>query len=87
MFLVMGPGVSYVDEIGTIPVLLNSPIVGFRPAREPLLEGDSIDPEVSVPTAAAAKLAAMAAPLPELEPPVSKILRPYGFSVWPPTAL
>ena len=49
----MGPGVSRVEEMGTIPVLLNTPTVGFNPTTEFRLEGDVIDPEVSVPTAAA----------------------------------
>jgi hypothetical protein len=33
-FFVMGPGVSNVLEIGTIPVRLNKPVVGFRPISE-----------------------------------------------------
>ena len=69
-------GVSKVDEIGTIPPLLNKPIVGFKPTIEFLLDGDKIDPEVSLPTAATEKLVATATPLPELEPPVSIIRRP-----------
>ena len=53
-FLVIGPGVSNVPDIGTIPFRLNKPTVGFSPTTELLLEGDRIDPEVSVPTAATA---------------------------------
>ena len=49
---VIGPGVSKVLEMGTIPVLLNNPIVGFNPTTEFLLDGDKMEPEVSVPTAA-----------------------------------
>jgi hypothetical protein len=51
IFFVMGPGVSKVLEIGTIPVRLNKPVVGFRPISEPR---EIMEPEVSVPTAAAA---------------------------------
>jgi len=41
--------------------------VGFMPTRPFVLDGDVIDPSVSVPIATAARLAAMAAPDPELE--------------------
>jgi len=71
MFFVIGPGVSNEDEIGTIPVLLSTPIVGFKPTTEFKLEGYVIEPDVSVPTAATAKLAATATPLPAELPPVS----------------
>jgi len=53
-FLVIGPGVSRVLDMGTIPPRLNKPTVGFSPTKELLLEGERIDPEVSVPIAAAA---------------------------------
>ena len=68
-------------EIGTIPVLLTSPIVGFSPTIEFNEEGESIDPEVSEPNETEDKLADIAAPLPELEPPDSKIFLPYGLRV------
>ena len=74
--LVIGPGVSKVDEMGTIPVRLKTPIVGFNPTIEFKLDGDVIDPDVSVPTAATAKFAAMVTPLPAELPPVSKIPLP-----------
>ena len=72
---------SKVDDIGTTPDLLKEPVVGFKPTREFALEGESIEPEVSDPTATAAKFAAIDAPQAELEPPVPKSKRPYGFSV------
>jgi len=57
-----------VCEIGTMPSRLTRPTVGFSPTR-PLTEaGETIEPSVSVPTATAAKLAAIAAAEPELEP-------------------
>ena len=68
---VIGPGVSSVLEIGTIPPRDNRPIVGLSPTIEFELEGDSIEPLVSEPTAATAKFAAIETPLPELDPPVS----------------
>ena len=53
-FLVMGPGVSNVSEIGTMPLRLSKPVVGLRPTTELELAGDKIDPDVSEPTAATA---------------------------------
>jgi hypothetical protein len=40
IFFVMGPGVSNVLEIGTIPVRLNKPVVGFRPISECCQDGE-----------------------------------------------
>ena len=51
-----------------IPAPSMSPSVGFTPTSEQALDGQTIDPSVSVPTPTAAKLAAIAAPVPELEP-------------------
>src|SRR5882757_7031944 len=48
--------------------------------------GQVIEPSVSVPIAAAARLAATAAPLPELDPQALRSSA-YGLRVWPPTAL
>jgi hypothetical protein len=44
------------------------PTVGFRPTMPFSAEGQVIEPSVSVPTAMAARLAATATPLPELDP-------------------
>ena len=85
--LVIGPAVSSVDDIGTIPALLTLPIVGFIPTSEFADDGDKIDPDVSDPNEAAAKFEVVDTPLPELEPPVSKIFLPYGCNVCPPIAL
>ena len=52
---VIGPGVSRVPEIGTIPLRLSSPTVGLRPTSAFEEAGDKIEPAVSVPTAAAGK--------------------------------
>ena len=77
----MGPAVSSVDEIGTMPLRLITPTVGLRPTTAFWLAGDKIEPEVSLPIAAAQKLAATATALPELEPPVSRVFRPKGLNV------
>src|SRR5260370_7211736 len=74
----MGPEVSWLDAIGMIPVRLARPTVGLTPASEFALAGLRIDPEVSVPMVAAAKLAAAAAPGPALDPPGVRIGRPSG---------
>ncbi len=68
--LVIGPAVSCVWEIGMIPVRLTSPTVGLIPTMPFELEGLTMEPSVSVPTVTALKLAAAAAPEPELEPDV-----------------
>ena len=66
--LAIGPAVSCVCEMGMIPERLNKPTVGFKPTT-PLVEaGHVTEPSVSVPTDTAHKLAAVAAPEPELEP-------------------
>ena len=85
--LVIGPAVSSVEDIGTIPARLTLPIVGFIPTSEFADDGDKIDPDVSDPNEAAAKFEVVDTPLPELEPPVSKIFLPYGCKVCPPIAL
>ncbi len=62
-------------------------MVGFKPTIEFNDEGDKIDPDVSDPNATEDKLADIAAPLPELDPPDSNIFLPYGLRVCPPIAL
>ena len=49
--------------------MLESPLLGRSPIRLLNAEGMRIDPQVSEPNPAAAKLAATAAPVPPLEPP------------------
>tara|TARA_B000000441_G_C21684636_1_gene315680 strand:- start:347 stop:481 length:135 start_codon:yes stop_codon:yes gene_type:complete len=43
--------------------------VGLSPTKEFFDDGDKIEPEVSDPREATAKLAAIETPLPELDPP------------------
>ena len=71
--------------MGMTPLLETKPSVGFSPTIPHVADGQRIEPSVSVPTAIAARLAAIAAPEPELEPHgfLSKI---YGFFVCPPRA-
>jgi hypothetical protein len=64
----MGPGVSWLWAIGMMPARLSSPSVGLIPTRPFALEGQTIEPSVSVPMAAAQRLAAAAVPEPELDP-------------------
>src|SRR5579863_1170301 len=51
-----------------IPERLSSPTVGLIPTRPLTDDGHVTEPSVSVPTAAAQRFAAAAAPDPELEP-------------------
>ena len=64
----IGPGVSWLWLIGTTCVRLIMPSVGFNPTSPFIEDGHTTDPSVSVPTAAAAKLAATAAPDPLEDP-------------------
>ena len=82
----IGPGVSCVNEIGTMPSRLSSPTVGLMPTSAWIDDGDVIEPSVSVPTPAAHRLAATALPVPDDEP-LGLRSSAYGFSVWPPRAL
>ena len=52
----------------TIPLRLTSPIVGLIPTSPFAPDGQTIDPSVSVPMPIAARFAAIAAPVPELDP-------------------
>ena len=64
----IGPAVSWVCEMGMMPLRLTRPTVGFKPTNPFALAGLTTEPSVSVPTATAQRLAATAAPEPELEP-------------------
>ena len=65
---VIGPAVSWLWLIGTIWPRETRPTVGLSPTTPFTAAGQVIEPSVSVPTAAAAKPAATATALPELEP-------------------
>ncbi len=64
----MGPAVSCVCAIGTMPERLTRPTVGLRPTTPFTDAGHTMDPFVSVPIAAAQKFAEAAAPEPDDEP-------------------
>ena len=76
IFFVIGPAVSRVDDIGIIPDLLTLPMGGFIPTKELAEEGDKIDPDLSDPEETDVKFDAVAAPLPQLHPPVSLFFLP-----------
>src|SRR5437764_6209793 len=82
----IGPAVSWLWAIGMIPSCDRSPSVGLRPTTRLLPDGQTTDPSVSVPTAAAHRFAADATADPELDPHGSKLKR-YGSRVKPPRAL
>jgi hypothetical protein len=54
--------------MGTIPARLTSPTVGLIPTSPQIEAGDTIEPSVSVPMAAAHRFAEAAAADPELDP-------------------
>src|SRR5215210_3019641 len=82
----IGPAVSWLCAIGMMPLRLTRPRVGLMPTRPQEEEGQTIEPSVSVPTPTAAKLAAVAAPVPELEPQQLRFSA-YGLRVNPPRPL
>src|SRR5437762_4259152 len=69
-----------------MPDRLIRPTVGFIPTNELWVEGQTIEPSVSVPMPAMARFAAIAAPVPELEPQALRSSA-YGFFVRPPRPL
>src|SRR5687768_12289783 len=82
----IGPGVSWVCEIGITPARLTSPTVGLIPPMPFMEDGQTIDPSVSVPIATVARLAATATADPELDPQGLRSST-YGFRHCPPRAL
>ena len=84
--LVIGPAVSWVDEIGTTWVRLTRPTLGLNPTI-PLIEaGQVMEPLVSVPIAPQANPAATAAALPDDDPQALRSIA-WGLRVSPPIAL
>src|SRR4051812_23391344 len=82
----MGPPVSKLKANGTMPLRLSRPWVGLRPTIPLAEEGPRIDPPVSVPIPNWAKAAAMAEPVPPLEPDGVR-WRSWGFRVCRPIEL
>src|SRR6266436_9268879 len=72
--------------MGTTPPRLVRPTVGLIPTRAQWLAGQTMEPSVSVASAAAARLALVAAPEPELEPHGLRS-RMYGSLHCPPRPL
>src|SRR5438105_12122406 len=81
-----GPTESCELEIGTTPWRLVRRTVGLMPTMPEAEDGLMIEPSVSVPSAAAQRLAETATPDPELEPPGLRS-RTYGLRVWRPRPL
>ena len=69
-----------------IPDRLIRPTVGLMPTSPLAPDGQTIEPSVSVPTPIAARLAAIAAPVPELDPHGLRSSA-YGFFTCPPRPL
>src|ERR1700760_2056098 len=69
-----------------MPARLIRPRVGLMPTRPDAEEGQTTEPSVSVPIPIAARFAAIADPVPELEPQALRSST-YGFFVTPPRPL
>src|SRR4051812_32002880 len=69
-----------------MPALLTNPKVGLMPTMPFADDGQTMDPSVSVPTAAAQRFAETAPPEPELDPHGLRSST-YGFFAWPPRPL
>ena len=82
----IGPAVSWLCAIGTIPDRLTSPKVGLMPTIPHADAGATTDPSVSVPTATAQRLAETATPDPLLDP-LGFRSSAYGFLHCPPRPL
>ena len=67
-----------------MPVRLTRPRVGLIPTTPQALDGETIDPSVSVPTARGAKPADRPAADPELDPDGLRSSA-YGFAAWRPS--
>src|SRR3984885_16094680 len=80
----MGPAESWARDNGTMPARLTSPRVGLMPTTPQALDGETIEPSVSVPTASGAKPADRPAAEPELEPDGLRSSAD-GLAVWPPS--
>src|SRR5919202_7143330 len=81
-----GPTVSWVCEIGITPWRLVKPTVGLMPTTPHADDGLTIEPSVSVPSAAAHRLAETATAEPELEP-LGVRSSTNGLRVWRPRPL
>src|SRR5262245_49190349 len=79
---VIGPAVSRVLEIGTMPACEYRLVVGRNPTHPHRAAGIRTEPPVSVPSPAGASRAATATPVPPLLPPgISR--RSHGFRAGP----
>ena len=65
----MGPAVSRVLEIGTMPCCDQRSVVGRNPTRPHSAAGIRTDPPVSVPMPPGTRPSATAAAVPPLDPP------------------
>jgi hypothetical protein len=74
----IGPAVSWSAVIGMTPQRLMRPTVALMPMSMFWLHGLRIEPDVSVKTLAAQKLAAV--PMPEIDPPVRSPGRPSAVA-------
>src|SRR5215470_5830321 len=69
-----GPTLSSVNESGSALARLTRPLVGLNPVTPQKCAGNLMEPPVSEPSAACTSRAATAAPEPDDEPPVMRLV-------------
>jgi hypothetical protein len=74
MYMITHPTLSCLGEIGMTPAQLVRPTVGLMPTTKLLLDGDKIEPLVSLPTETATIFAATDIADPLLDPEGSPIV-------------
>src|SRR6187455_1880812 len=82
----MGPTLSRLQQSTIAPYLLTVPNVGLNPVAPHLVEGETIEPNVSVPIVNGNRPATVAAAEPADEP-LDPCFRFHGFFVSPPNHL
>ena len=82
----MGPALSSVREMGTMPALISAPQAGFKPTMPCSAAQPTMEKLVSVPMATAQNPADTATAEPVLEPPGSHCA-PYALCTCPASAL
>src|SRR3954453_14125565 len=79
----IGPDVSWLCAIGMMPARLTRPSVGLIPTSPDADDGQTTEPSLPFPMPTAARFAAIADPVPELDPQALRSST-YGFFVSPP---
>src|SRR4029078_11969123 len=82
----IGPALSRLQQSTIAPERLTEPNVGLKPVAPHRDDGDTIDPNVSVPIVNGSN-PATTDPAEPADEPLEPCLRSHGFFVWPPNHL